>query len=147
VNGIVFDKILTKFCELWQSRNPGLYLWLFGDQLACHLSIETVRRAWEMYVGMWFLPANTSHFLQPLDSIPFGRFKKELRAESYSCLFEAEFSGLNRAELYFALALDVEEKVFSPSVLKKSFSTTGLSPWTPWPAPTSAKSMILMGTE
>ena len=133
MNGIVFDQIIGKFCQLWHTNNPGLYLWLFGDQLGCHLNINTVRRAWTYYVRMWLFPANASHFLQPLDSVPFARFKKELRATSYSCLFEAEFSGIDRTHLYFALALDVEEKVFTASVLTKSFSTvtTGIFPWNP----------------
>ncbi len=53
VNGIVFDQIIGKFCQVWHTNNPGLYLWLFGDHLGCHLNIDTVRRAWTFYVGMW----------------------------------------------------------------------------------------------
>ena len=63
----------------WRVRNPGLPLLLFGDQCSTHMSTETLQRALLLYVFLFFLVANASHVLQPLNAAPFGCFHWSLR--------------------------------------------------------------------
>jgi len=43
-------QIMAKFCELWEQREPNLWCWLFGDQLASHKSPKIVENSLEKQV-------------------------------------------------------------------------------------------------
>jgi hypothetical protein len=73
---------MDRFIEEWRAQNPGLHAWIFGDQFSPHLNLFTMRKMLENNLHMWFFPANTSHFLQPLDDVPFARIKGVVKKES-----------------------------------------------------------------
>jgi hypothetical protein len=77
-----FGLIMDRFIEEWRAQNPGLHAWIFGDQFSPHLNLFTMRKMLENNLHMWFFPANTSHFLQPLDDVPFARIKGVVKKES-----------------------------------------------------------------
>jgi len=54
------------------------YFWLFIDQLIAHKNIKLVIDALWSYVMLWFLTANTSHFLQPYNDLVRTKFTKQL---------------------------------------------------------------------
>ena len=66
---------IEQFGKIWKELHPDEMCWLFGDQLASHKCVETIIAALENNVMCWLLPANTSHFLQPLDEKVFACFK------------------------------------------------------------------------
>ena len=71
--------VMERFGKTWSEQNKTDHCWLFGDQLAAHKSVDTVEKALESRVLCWILPANTSHFLQPLDDNVFACFKQILQ--------------------------------------------------------------------
>jgi len=48
-----------------EEKNPGLDCLVIGDKLKSHTIPKVVENALSHNVHMWFLPSNTSHFLQP----------------------------------------------------------------------------------
>ena len=117
--------------EEWTTRNPGLPLLLFGDQCSAHMSAETLERALRRAVYLFFLTANASHFLQPLDAEPFACFHHLLRATSESYVFDAILSGHATRNALLAAAYHSERRAFTPQVVSKAFITTGLWPLNP----------------
>ncbi len=126
-----FHGCLVKFVELWRLHRPGLKCWLFGDQLSSHKQLEILKYALEKGVEMWFLPTNTSHFLQPLDDKPFANFKKIMKAHAYEAAFAAQLSGEILRETFFSLAYQAETQAFTQRAIQVGFRETGLHPWDP----------------
>ena len=131
VNGTIFAKCVDEFIRRWKLLHPHLHAWVFGDQLGCHAQLELTRRALNEGVALWFLPSNTSHFTQPLDHAIFATFKVMLRSRTYLHSIAALFSGNNPRQAFFSMALQVERDAFTPRVIKKGFTGTGLFPWNP----------------
>lgn len=52
---------------------------LIGDNLACHLSADVIELTETNNIKMVFLPANSTHLLQPLDVAVYGPMKKAWR--------------------------------------------------------------------
>ena len=77
------------------------------------------------------LPANTSHFLQPLDHVCYANFKRKLARETYQAMCEGVYGGVDLKVTFFSLALDVERSAFTPKVIKKAFVETGIFPFNP----------------
>jgi len=131
VNAELFGKIIDLVTEEWTTRNPGLPLLLFGDQCSAHMSAETLERALRRAVYLFFLTANASHFLQPLDAEPFACFHHLLRATNESYVFDAILSGHATRNALLAAAYHSERRAFTPQVVSKAFITTGLWPLNP----------------
>ena len=74
-----FGQVVDLVAAERRVRNPSLPLLLFGDQCSTHMSTETLQRALLLYVFLFFLVANASHVLQPLNAAPFGCFHWSLR--------------------------------------------------------------------
>jgi len=119
-NAELFGKIIDLVAEEWATRNPGL-----------PLSTDTLERALCRALYLFFLAANSSHFLQPLDAEPFAVFHHILRATNESYVFDAIMSGIATRNALLAAAFLAERLSFTPEVVSKAFITTGLWPLNP----------------
>jgi len=117
--------------EEWTTRHPGLPLLLFGDRCSEHMSAETLERALRRALYLFFLIANASHFLQPLDDEPFACFHQLLREKNESYVFDALLSGHATRNALLAAAYHSERRDFTPHVVSKAFILTGLWPFNP----------------
>ena len=125
-------EIIQKFREIWHQRYPGLHCFVFSDQLAAHFNLPLVEKSYKEGVYLWALPVNTSHFLQPLDNLPFARFKARL----YTEVDRAGFSSLVRGQDVpntdlIDIVLKVDREVFTSRAIRRSFLATGLFPFQP----------------
>ena len=77
-----FRIIMREFCLIWKNLYENLHCYVFGDQLNVHIDPNIIAECRNNNVFLMYLPANTSHFLQPLDNICFSDFKKKLRVFS-----------------------------------------------------------------
>jgi len=125
-NAELFGKIIDLVAEEWATRSPGLPLPLFGDQCSAHMSADTLERALRRAFDLFLLPANSSHFLQPLDAEPIAVLHLILRATSDSYVFDAIMSGNGTRNALLAAAFHVKRRAFTPDVVSKAFITTGL---------------------
>jgi len=79
LNADLFARVMNLVAYEWETRNPGLPLLLFGDQCSAHVRTDTLEKALARGLFLFFLVANASHFLQPLDAEPFAVFHRFLR--------------------------------------------------------------------
>ena len=122
---------MKKFGELWRQAHPSAWCYLFGDQLAAHKVPSTVKDALEMGVMCWLLPANTSHFLQPLDDTIFARFKKILGSSAAKIRLHQDASPLQIRMAMNQAGFEAEKEAFTDRVIQRSFQNTGLYPFDP----------------
>jgi hypothetical protein len=92
INKQLFEEAIHKFIDQWTLMHPGLDVFLIGDQLGSHFNIDLIEYAMQKNVFMWFFAANSSHFLQPLDSTPFALFKKSIKEKMDIALLESVFT-------------------------------------------------------
>lgn len=131
INQQLFNACIQKFIGIWQVQRPGLRAWLFGDQLGSHIDPTLTREALEQGVHMWLFPSNSSHFIQPLDSVPFAALKKRLSEEGNIAIFESVLTGHNVKEALFATFFEAVSTVFTQEVIQAGFERTGMYPWRP----------------
>lgn len=125
----LFGRVMDLVVEEWTVRNPGRALLLFGDQCSAHMRADTLERALARGVYLFFLVANASHFLQPLDAAPFAVFHRHLRIKNDEYVMDAMLSGQSVRDALLAAAYHCERVSFTPAVVKHAFVTTGLWPF------------------
>ena len=82
-------------------------------------------------VHLWSLAANASHFLQPLDDLCFGNFKKHTYRNHSMAVFNRAAHGEELSHLLLDAAYDAEISAFTPAVISAAFKNTGLAPFDP----------------
>jgi len=117
VNAKLFRKIVDQVAEEWATRNPGLPLLLFGDQGPAHMSADSLERALRRALYLFFLLANSSHCLQPLDAEPFAVFQHILRATNVSYLIDAIMSRNAARNALLAAAFHADRRAFTPEAV------------------------------
>lgn len=137
-----FFKCIKKIIEIWEERNPGLAMWLFGDQLSFHKNLQIIEHCLLHQVYPYYLPLNSSHFTQPLDSVPFASFKKVISKKINITCFENFFIDENKKEALWNAVYNSEKECFTPEIIKAGFEQTGLYPWAPELLMTNAKQSI-----
>ena len=127
-NKHVHKSAIETFCKIWQLRHPGMHCYLLGDQLDCHKKTNIIKAALEKDVFMWLLPANTSHFLQPLDHAVFGLFKKKIGTAHVGVRLRGDETSSDALKGLYGVAYDAERSALMPRVIKKAFKATGIYP-------------------
>ena len=130
-NRELHGKIMAEFGKIWVDEHPTDYCWLFGDQLAAHKCPQTVEKCLEQRVMSWLLPANTSHFLQPLDDKIFANFKQKLRTSGEKIAVGHTLSPDELAVALYHAGYEAERSTFTERVIKRAFENTGLWPFNP----------------
>lgn len=128
LNGALFAKIMDLFGDLWRTLYEGINCLLIGDNLEIHRQDGVIKTAKQKGVHMFFLPPNTTHFLQPLDDLVFAVYKNQLRdfAGKLNRALSSSTSKLSReASSIVSIAANfAEESAFQPSVVRKSWEHT-----------------------
>lgn len=133
VNKAVFQEMLLDFRDHWSARYPGLHCLIFMDNCSSHRSDSTELDDSFMLSmasqGIWiyYLPPNTTSWLQPLDNAAFGLFKITLGRRREEICFAAALLHNQDGALDLQDAVDAETRAFTPRVIKKSWRSTGLS--------------------
>jgi hypothetical protein len=79
----------------------------------------------------WLLPANTSHFLQPLDDTVFANFKRILTSLVEKVRLQQDATPLQLKMSLYQCAYSAEREAFTPRVIQRAFLTTGIFPFNP----------------
>lgn len=129
LDGEAFRVIVEEFCRLWNLLHPGMHCYLLGDQLQVHMNSYLIADSRASNVFMLFLPANTSHFIQPLDNLCFADFKKKILQETAELLFLRAYHATEDRNQLLGAVYDAELKSFSEVIIKSSFKNTGIYPF------------------
>ena len=102
---------------------------MFGDQLGAHKSATVTEACLKRNVLSCLLPANTSHFLQPLDDTVFAWFKQAVSNEFKGYKLSQQTTSQDIKCMMFEATYHAEVLAFTERVIKRSFSNTGMFPW------------------
>ena len=125
----MWRNIVAKVIRLYRRDGPKPDPSFLMDQYAAHVNLDTVDFMLEQRTHPVFLPANTTHHLQPLDNGLFASFDRALARAAQAHVgmlgeWKRPFS-----ELLVQLAPSVEADVFTPEAIMGAFERTGISPW------------------
>lgn len=99
-------------------------LLLIFDGHASHVSVKLIEIAMRENITLLKLPPHTTHFLQPLDSLPFGVFKKSW--DEKLCTWQRENYGRPLTKAEFSILVGQVWGDFPERLLRRSFQITGL---------------------
>jgi hypothetical protein len=133
-NRTLWIRMLNIVTDVWQRHHPGLHCVIYMDNCSPHrsdksstLESDFILQLHKKGIHCFFLPPNTTAWLQPLDDVSFGTLKLLLgRAHADRC-FEAAVSEDADGRLDLQDAVDVEYRAFSKQTILKSWYNTGMA--------------------
>lgn len=120
-----------RLATLWTTHCPGLHLTLLADNLAVHRDVKVLAALLKARINVFFLPPNTSHFLQPLDDLVFAIYKSQLvqlARELSEALIRNDIKW-NAAQVLTAVTIQAEQKALQPDKIVASFANVHLLPF------------------
>ena len=135
MNREIFSRAMLLFVQWWTTLYPGLNCLLLCDNLEAHRDAEGLRHATSHGAHVFFLPPNTSHFLQPLDDKVFAIYKTCLR--KFGNKLNMKFGKMRQklaghASSVITAATPMAEHIaFSDKHIQEAFKNTGIYPWNP----------------
>ena len=120
-------QIWSHFTNFTNDSAPGLEHVVYMDNLAQHTQLECIEEGLEKNVHMRLLPKGTSQYSQACDSYTFATARKEVNKSASSKMVTDADETLNH--IIRDIVPDVLEKAFTPTIIKASFSATGLYPF------------------
>lgn len=135
VNKVLWSNIMMDFAKEWRNQHPGLHCIVYVDNCSVHrsdkdlesLDANLVLKLAQLGIWLFFLPPNTTAWLQPLDNVAFGWLKKKLGQQHAQNCFAAALHSKQDGGIDLQDVFEVESTVFTPEVIKKSWVNTGMS--------------------
>ena len=125
----LFGEIMQHHMRLRAAEYPVV---LLGDNLRQHRTLPALEKCMEWSIHLQMLPPNSSHYLQPLDNIPFAIFKRSL---------EKSVNGLSSSHLLLSTRSPTSPTTacissafmtaFTPAHIMKAWENVGLWPFAP----------------
>lgn len=127
LNGEIFSQVMEDFCKTWITLHPGLQCAIIGDNLSIHKDLKVIKEMYQKGLHMTFLPAETTHWSQPLDNLLFARFKQEVSKILQKISWLQSFTSDDLFSL-LDIVQTAAKRAFTPKTIMKAFSNTGLYP-------------------
>ena len=116
-----FVDVFLKHCGL---ARPQV---LFLDSHGSHEVPELLEKARQENIHLMALPPHTTHFLQPLDRVVFGPFKRFYKRLCTEFMSEHPNNTINKVT-WPGIMRKTWEETMKPELLKKAFLATGILP-------------------
>ena len=129
LNSELFGNIMYIFYKNWGEEHAGMHSLIFGDNLSAHKDIPTIKKMLKYSVFLWYLPENTSHFLQPLDSYPFATFKKLVSAIYEEIELAGALIGNFSPHALLRARHAAEHTAMAGNAIQKAFRACGIYPF------------------
>ena len=127
------EKHLEEIHYYQHEREQGKWSTVSLDNLKCHTDVSCLKFEERNHAGCFFFVPNTTAFMQPLDYIIFGMFKREIITKSlpnWSDTLKTSDSRAIRRRLFGALD-KAEQKATKANVIQTAWKNTGLFPFDP----------------
>jgi hypothetical protein len=120
-----FKVILEEFTRIMDRLHPGRVKLLYMDR-SCHMERSTIFEALDHMIHCVYFPPNTTHFLQTLDDLVFGNFKKVLLNKMEKQVVAHALKGEAQYLRLLAAAPEAFKIAATPQVIKKAWKNVGL---------------------
>ncbi|XP_049876484.1 uncharacterized protein LOC126374068 [Pectinophora gossypiella] len=129
---VCFDDWFKTIVLPWANSRDGIKL-IIGDNLASHLSVETIQLCQTHNIRFVFLPTNATHLTQPLDVAFFGPMKRHWRQILTN--YKATYSTANTInKCHFPQLLEqlmTKINITKETNICKGFEGSGIYPFNP----------------
>jgi hypothetical protein len=124
-----FEAVMDRFAMFCRVQAIDYPLYVFADQCSAHTNRRTILKTFEKQISICFFPSDTSHFIQPLDDVPFAVFKRKFDQiyQKYQTIAAAKSLDPSRAFAWAAIV--AENQALTPKVIRKGFENTGIFPY------------------
>jgi hypothetical protein len=122
---------MDTFASVWHERHPGLDVFLFTDQLGSHLQPAVVAKALTNGIYCRYFVANTSHFAQPLDGLPFAQLHSRLSRAVAEYVDKSIFRHEDHKAALFTATWAATRQALTRDVITAEFVRRGLFPIAP----------------
>jgi hypothetical protein len=132
-NGFITDKIAFEWIQKFDSETAKRagkdYRLLLMDNHGSHLTYEFITYCNEKKIILYCFPSHSTHFLQPLDGIPFQQYK---HFHGKTVNEQARLGGLvfDKSDFLYSLR-DIRLKTFKSRTIRAGFADRGIHPWNP----------------
>jgi hypothetical protein len=125
MNHELWESIMDKFVAHRKLLYPGLDSVVFLDRLSAHTQPALVRKMYTAGVHLVLLPVHTTHYLQPLDNIPFATVKKTLH-HLRGTINHTAMTTPSRQDTLLSLCHEVEKVSFTSEIIQAGWKNVGL---------------------
>lgn len=125
INNETWNILLGHFAKVREWKVHQKEVLLILDRQSCHLNYEGLVIAKKNLIQTFFLPANTTHWSQPLDNGPNANLKRGMTKSAREWA-KASVAG---TDTQIAAALEAIDKCLTPAVITASFKNTGIYPF------------------
>ncbi|ORY25282.1 hypothetical protein BCR33DRAFT_806773 [Rhizoclosmatium globosum] len=120
--------ILTELAQRWKILHPRIKPFLLLDNLGTHKTFDVLHHCYNCGIDGFPFPANTTHFLQPLDDVLFANLKNTIvRLYRAKKSFSLDLLGSLGKELV-PVALEARN-CLTPALIQSAFCRTGIYPF------------------
>lgn len=122
----IMSEVVAVLSSTLYARSPGAAFLLFFDNCSIHENLTLLSAAGSKGVQIFFLPPNTTHFLQPLDRTVFAVFKVWLakRVRERKLTESEESDGVMMCSIVDAMTAS-----FKKEIICSGWEKTGLWPF------------------
>ena len=122
---------MVKFASNWKHHKFGRACVLFGDQLGAHKDVQAVEECMKCNAYPFLFPPNASHFIQPLDDVVLGLFKRTIRIKALEHRFQLAKVESETIAAMHAIAYNAEAASFQERPIKRAFKQCGIATFDP----------------
>ena len=124
-------KLLQKLLVKMNGWRRGERVLLLMDHHGSHQKESVIRFCLANNIEPIYFPAATTHIIQPLDNVPFARFRQELTSRVVEARDGNRASLLTDSEISLPLAGEALQDALTPQVIAAGFRNTGVYPFDP----------------
>lgn len=121
--------IIAKFINLIKVHLGNRPAVLILDRVGPHLEDSTLTSLLDNDISTLFLPAHTSHILQPLDDVIFSLFKVIAHRKLAEELIGRNLRGESLNTATQDAIFEAEQEAFTPDIIQAGFKNTGVWPF------------------
>ena len=129
INSSAWYSILEHFSRVIKPHRGSEEVIIFLDNASPHRDTKTMKFLLEQRIHLVFLPAGSTHLIQPLDDQVFAGWRQSLNGAA-GRQYRVNRPGAGpMIQTLLALSLKVEAGAFKPEVITGAWEKTGLWPW------------------
>lgn len=121
--------IIATFVDLISCHLGDRHALLLLDRVSSHLEASTIKTLLDNNVELLYLPAHSSHILQPLDDIIFATFKAKAHEAKHKEIIRRQLTRQSLDTVTQDAVCVAEKQAFTTSIITKAFKNTGIWPF------------------
>lgn len=125
----LWTNIIATFIELIRAAAGTKHAMLLLDRHSVHLEMTSLQSLINNSIHPLYLPAHTTHIIQPLDDVILGGLKRKMRQQKSYEVLRRFLLGEEMNTIIQEIFTDLGSNAFEPDMIKAGFANTGIYPF------------------